>query len=212
MFWGRVSGKVNEMNEGFCVWLTGLSGSGKTTLAQGLKDALEERGLKVEVLDGEVVRTSLSQGLGYTRPDRETHLRRIIFVSKLLVRHQAAVVVAAVSPYQGMREEARKEIGAFVEVFLNCPLEVCLERDPKGLYKKARAGEIKNVTGLDDPYEPPQRPEVELMTHEEPTLESLARLLQALETLGRVPRTPEKGYTEEEAELVKKHLIDLGYL
>lgn len=192
--------------------MTGLSASGKTTLARLLEGDLLERGLKVEVLDGEEVRTTLSKGLGFSRADRETNIRRIAFVASLLVRNGVAVVAAAISPYQSIRQEARERIGEFLEVFLDCPLEVCIERDPKGLYEKALAGEIKNFTGVDDPFEVPERPEVILRTHEEAPEESLARLLRTLEILGRIPAGPSEGYSEKEAEIIQKHLTDLGYI
>ncbi|MBW2085251.1 MAG: adenylyl-sulfate kinase, partial [Deltaproteobacteria bacterium] len=139
------------MGKGFCVWFTGLSASGKTTLSKLLQETLLERGLLVEILDGDIIRKNLSKGLGFSREDRDTNIRRIGFVAHLLARNGVAVIVAAISPYQSVRDEVRAEIGNFIEVFLDCPLEICVERDPKGLYRKALAGEIKHFTGIDDP-------------------------------------------------------------
>jgi len=200
------------MEKGFCVWFTGLSAAGKTTLSRLLEGALLERGLMVEVLDGEDVRTNLSKELGFSREDRETHLRRIAFVTKLLIRNGIVVLVAAITPYQGIREEVRAEIGDFVEVYLNTPLEVCIKRDPKGLYQKAQSGEIKNFTGIDDPFEPAERAEIVLRTGEESPEESLARILLTLEMLKLIPPMPQPGYSEEEAEVIKQRLTDLGYI
>ncbi len=200
------------MSEGFCIWFTGLSASGKTTLARLLEGALLERGLKVEVLDGDVIRSGLSKDLGFTREDREINLRRIAFVAKLLARNGVAVIVGAISPYRKIRHEVREEIGAFVEVFVNAPIEICMERDPKGLYKKALAGKIKSFTGVDDPFETPARPEIEVRTDEEKPEESLARILRSLEILGRIPNLPEAGYSDEESLLIERRLKDLGYI
>lgn len=200
------------MEKGFCVWFTGLSAAGKTTLSRLLEGALLERGLMVEVLDGEDVRNNLSKDLGFSREDRETHLRRIAFVTKLLIRNGIVVLVAAIIPYQGIREEVRAEIGDFVEVYLNTPLEVCIKRDPKGLYQKAQSGEIKNFTGIDDPFEPAERAEIVLRTGEESPEESLARILLTLEMLKLIPPMPQPGYSEEEAEVIKQRLTDLGYI
>jgi sulfate adenylyltransferase len=145
------------MDRGVCVWLTGLSGSGKSTTAAVLVGRLEGMGRTVTVLDGDVVRTHLSQGLSFSREDRDTNIRRIAFVAHEIVRHGGVAVVAAISPYRATRAEARDLVGAeaFVEVFVDAPLEVCEQRDAKGLYARARAGEIVGFTGIDDPYEPP---------------------------------------------------------
>jgi len=177
---------MTDMGQGFCIWLTGLSASGKTTLAGLLENAIRERGFKVQVLDGEEMRKTLSQGLGFSRADRETHLRRLALVAKMLIRHQVVAIVAAISPYQSIRAEVRGEIGEFVEVHLSCPLEVCIRRDPKGLYRRALAGEINNFTGIDDPFEEPRGPEVRVKTDAETAAESLGRILGRLEELGRL--------------------------
>ena len=169
---------------GFTVWITGLSGAGKTTIAQQLEAVLRDRGRKVEVLDGDVVRTNLSKGLGYSKEDRDTNIRRIGFVCKLLARNGVAVIAAAISPYRAVRDEVRAEIGDFVEVYAKCPLEVLQERDAKGLYAKALRGEIANFTGVSDPYEEPLNPEVVLETDRETVEESLAKTVAKLKEMG----------------------------
>src|SRR3990172_8001286 len=138
-------------HRGFTVWFTGLSGAGKSTVAERVAERLRELGLKVEVLDGDVVRTNLSKGLGFSKEDRDTNIRRIAFVCHLLSRNNVVAIGAAISPYRGIRDEARAMIGDFVEVFMDTPIEVCEQRDTKGLYAKARAGELKGFTGVDDP-------------------------------------------------------------
>jgi len=148
------------MERGFTVWFTGLSCSGKTTVSRGVAKDLMKRGLKVEVLDGDVVRTNLSKGLGFSKEDRDTNIKRIGFVCKLLSRNGVVAIAAAISPYRVIRDYNRQEIGDFIEVYCKCPLELCIERDVKGLYKKALAGEITNYTGVSDPYEEPLNPEV----------------------------------------------------
>src|SRR3989337_2288082 len=160
---------------GFAVWLTGLSGAGKTTIAHGLERELRERGRKVEVLDGDVVRTHLSKGLGYSKEDRDTNIRRIGFVCHLLTRNGVVAIAAAISPYREIRDENRALIGDFVEVYAKCPVEVLKERDVKGLYAKALRGEIPNFTGVSDPYEEPFDPEVLLQPDKETGEESRAK-------------------------------------
>jgi sulfate adenylyltransferase len=151
---------------GVCVWFTGLSGSGKSTTAEALVRMLREHGREVTVLDGDVVRTHLSKGLGFSREDRDTNVRRIGFVASEVVRHGGLVVAAVVSPYRQTRDDVRRMVGAdrFVEVFVDTPLEVCEQRDVKGLYARARSGEVASFTGVDDPYEPPLAPELILHT------------------------------------------------
>lgn len=175
------------MAQGVTIWLTGLSGAGKSTIAQELERELIARGLGVEVLDGDVVRTNLSKGLGFSKEDRDTNIRRIAFVAKLLTRHGAAVITAAISPYREIRDEARASIGNFVEVYLKCPIEELVKRDVKGLYAKALRGELANFTGVSDPYEEPLHPEVVLETDRESVLESAAKVLRVLEAKGYVP-------------------------
>lgn len=178
---------IEKLNRGFCIWLTGLSASGKTTLARLLEKALIARGYKVEVLDGDIIRTNLSKGLGFTRDDREINLRRIAFVAGLLVRHGVVVVVSAITPYHSIREEVREKLGEFVEVYLNCPLEICIQRDPKGLYRKALAGEIQYFTGINDPFETPRNQDIEVRTNLESPEQCLDTILQGLEMLKKIP-------------------------
>lgn len=178
-------------DKGFVLWLTGLSGAGKTTLAGRLVPELRARGLRVEVLDGDEVRTNLSKGLGFSKDDRDTNIRRIGYVARLLARNGVAAVTAAISPYQEVREEVRRAVegdGAeFVEVYVECPLEVLAERDVKGLYRKALAGEIKGFTGVSDPYEEPRRPDAVVRTHEESIETSAERIIAELERRGLLP-------------------------
>ena len=171
---------------GFVLWFTGLSAAGKTTVGSLVARELEARGHTVEVLDGDVVRTHLSQGLGYSKEDRDTNIRRIGWVSSRLARAGAAVVVSAISPYEEARRRARalvEEHAPFVEIHVATPLEVCAERDPKGLYAKARAGELENFTGVSDPYEEPVHPELRLDTAGREPAESAASVLARLEEL-----------------------------
>lgn len=172
---------------GVTVWFTGLSGAGKTTISKAVAKVLQSQQYKLEILDGDVVRQSLTKGLGFSKEDRDANIRRIGFVAHLLTRNGVIVLVSAISPYRRLREEVRQRIGNFVEVYVNTPLEVCEQRDTKGLYEKARAGEIKNFTGIDDPYEPPLNPEVECRTDLETLEESIAKVLAGLENLGYLP-------------------------
>ncbi|HEY6186251.1 MAG TPA: adenylyl-sulfate kinase [Pyrinomonadaceae bacterium] len=180
-------------NKGFTLWLTGLSGAGKTTLAERLVPELRARGVRLEVLDGDEVRTNLSKGLGFSKEDRDTNIRRIGYVSRLLARNGVGVVTAAISPYREVRDEVRRSIesdGAeFVEVFVKCPIEVLAERDVKGLYKKALAGEIKEFTGVSDPYEEPLKPEITVKTDFESVETSAGRIIRELELRGLIPET-----------------------
>lgn len=170
--------------QGFTIWFTGLSGAGKTTLSQPLAQILAERGHKVEVLDGDVVRTNLSKGLGFSKEDRDTNILRIAFVAQLLSRNGVAVITAAISPYRAAREQARQQIGNFIEVYVKCSLDELARRDVKGLYAKALNGEISNFTGVSDPYEAPVSPEVEVDTAIETIQESLEKIVTRLEELG----------------------------
>jgi adenylylsulfate kinase len=169
---------------GFTLWFTGLSGAGKTTIAEIVEKELHERGRRVEVLDGDIVRTNLSKGLGFSREDRIINVLRIGFVANLLTRNGVGVIVSAISPYKEARDEVRRRTVDFVEVFVDAPLEVCAERDVKGLYKKAFAGEIKEFTGVSDPYEPPAAPDLVLKTEGETPEESARKVIEKLEFFG----------------------------
>jgi len=171
---------------GFTLWLTGLSGAGKSTLATAVGHELRRRGVRVEVLDGDEVRQNLSKGLGFTREDRDTNIRRIGYVAKLLARNGVVVITAAISPYRAVRDEVRREIGAFVEVYVKASLDECVRRDTKGLYRRALAGEIPQFTGVSDPYEEPLRPELVIDTEREVVGESAARVVDRLVELGYV--------------------------
>jgi len=175
---------INAQQPGVTVWFTGLSGAGKTTISRAVEARLNSYGHKVEILDGDVVRQNLTKGLGFSKEDRDENIRRVGFVAALLTRNQVTVLVSAISPYRAIRQEVRERIGNFVEVYVNAPLQVCEQRDVKGLYKKARAGEIKNFTGIDDPYEPPLNPEVECRTDLETLDESVSKVLAKLRELG----------------------------
>jgi adenylyl-sulfate kinase len=171
-------------HKGFTLWFTGLSGAGKSTLARMMEEQLRARGCRVELLDGDVVRTHLSKGLGYSKEDRDENIRRIGFVCELLSRNGVIAIAAAISPYRSVRDELRARIDNFVEVHVDCPLEALVERDVKGLYKKALAGEIKQFTGVSDPYEPPLNPEVKVNSSGEPPKQSLERIWSVLVRLG----------------------------
>lgn len=176
--------------KGFTLWFTGLSGSGKTAIAEPVAEELRERGLRVERLDGDIVRKDLTSDLGFTKEDRDENIKRVTFVAKLLSRNGVAVICSFISPYRERRARSRREIeeGAdFVEVFVDCPLEVCAERDVKGLYERAFAGEIDNFTGVSDPYEAPEDPEIVCRTAEQTVQESVAQVVGYLEGRGYVP-------------------------
>jgi adenylylsulfate kinase len=171
-------------HKGFTLWLTGMSGAGKSTISDQLVARFREAGAKVELLDGDIVRTNLSQGLGFSREDRDTNIRRIGFVAELLSRNGIIVIVAAISPYRDTRDEVKAKIGNFLEVFVDCPVEVLAERDVKGLYKRALAGEVGQFTGVSDPYEPPLHPDLTVPTHCETVEESVAKIWSELERRG----------------------------
>src|SRR5436190_12860074 len=174
------------MNEerGFTLWFTGLSGAGKTTISEIVERELRNRKRPVEVLDGDIVRTNLSKGLNFSREDRNINVLRIGFVANLLTRNGVGVIVSAISPYKEARDQVRRRIVDFVEVFVDCPLEVCAERDVKGLYKKAFEGKIEHFTGVSDPYEPPDVPDLVLKTAEEESEESARKVIEKLEYFG----------------------------
>ena len=194
---------------GFTIWFTGLSGSGKSTLSEIIEQRLQEQGRNVEVLDGDVVRTHLSKGLTFSREDRDTNIKRIAFVCKLLSRNGVVCISAAISPYYEAREWARKEIGAFVEVYVKCPIGVCRQRDVKGLYKLVDEGKIKGFTGVDDPYEEPEYPELVVETDKETPEQSAQRILVKLEELGYLDPEDEN---PDEARQVTDRLTAMGYL
>jgi adenylylsulfate kinase len=174
--------------KGFTLWFTGLSGAGKTTISRMVGDELRARGSKLEILDGDIVRENLSKGLGFSKEDRDTNIRRISFVADLLSRNGVPVITAAISPYREIRAEARELMGErFIEVFVKASVEACAERDAKGLYEKAFKGEIKEFTGVSDPYEEPLDPEIVLETETETPEESAGRLIALLEERQLIP-------------------------
>jgi adenylylsulfate kinase len=199
--------------KGVTLWFTGLSGSGKTTLSRHLEEALLERGMNVEVLDGDIIRTNLSKGLGFSKEDRDTNIRRIGFVCNLLTRNDVVAIAAAIAPYGNVRHENRKRIGSYVEIYCKCPLEILKERDPKGLYAKAERGEIKHFTGVDDPYEEPLDAEIVVETDKETVEESLTKIIKTLEILNYIPAVESADeYSDEEEEKIKERLRSLGYI
>ena len=176
--------------KGFTLWFTGLSGSGKSTITGLLVEELEKRGSRVEVLDGDIVRENLSKGLGFSKEDRDINIRRIAFVADLLSRNDVPVITAAISPYREIRDEARALMnGRMIEAYVKASVEECERRDVKGLYAKARAGEIKEFTGVSDPYEPPEKPELVLDTEQQTPEESARKILVYLEERDLIPRT-----------------------
>jgi len=201
--------------KGVTIWFTGMSGAGKTALAIALEEELRRRGLKVERLDGDIVRQSLTRDLGFSKEDRDKNIERVTFVAKLLTRNGVAVLCSFISPYRAVRAKVRAEVGNFVEIYCYAPLETLIERDVKGLYKKAIAGEIENFTGISDPYEPPESPHVTIDSGIETVEESLANILRKLEELGYVPpaaKETETPYTSDEEAEIEARLEALGYL
>jgi adenylylsulfate kinase len=179
------SGVIVE-HEGFTLWFTGMSGAGKSTLSERVVARLREGGAKVELLDGDIVRTNLSQGLGFSREDRDTNIRRIGFVAELLSRNGVIAIVAAISPWRETREEVKGRIRNFVEVFVDAPLEVLAQRDVKGLYKRALAGEVDRFTGVSDPYEPPLSPDVVVRSDSESIEDGAEKVWRELQRRGLV--------------------------
>ena len=172
--------------KGFTLWFTGLSGSGKTTIAKLVEQELRDQGLKVERLDGDIVRQSLTRDLGFSKEDRDKNIERVTFVAKLLTRNGVAVLCSFISPDRERRAKSRREIGEFIEIYIECPVEVCAQRDVKGMYTKAFAGEIKNFTGVSDPYEEPENPEIVCRTAQESPEESAANIIAYLEEQGYI--------------------------
>ena len=199
--------------KGLTLWFTGLPCSGKSTLADRVQEILLERGMNVELLDGDEVRQNLCKGLGYSKEDRDTNIRRIGYVCKLLSRNGTVAIAAAISPYREIRDENRKAIANYVEVYVKAPIAVLAERDVKGMYKKALAGELKNFTGVSDPYEEPENPEILIESDKETIEESTNKIIRTLELMGLIPgASAESEYSEEEEEKIKARLKDLGYI
>jgi adenylyl-sulfate kinase len=198
--------------KGFTLWFTGVPCSGKSTLSRRVERVLRDRGMKVEVLDGDEVRQNLSKGLGFSKEDRDTNIRRIGYVCNLLTRNDVVAIAAAVSPYRSVRNENRKLIGRYVEVYVRCPVEVTRERDVKGMYRMVAEGKMKSFTGVDDPYEEPESPEVIVETDAESIDQSVAKILYTLVALGYLPAAevyPALS-AEEEAE-IRDHLAKQKY-
>ena len=185
---------MEQQAPGFCIWLTGLPSAGKTTIARELTPMLRARGWNADLLDGDEIRRGLSADLGFDRISRETHAGRVAFVAKLLARNGAIALVALISPYRSSRAKARVEIGRFVEVYVNTPLGVCEQRDVKGLYKRARAGELKDMTGVDDPYEPPEAADIVVDAVRLSARESAEFILRELERQGWLPPAPSNAF------------------
>ena len=174
------------MHQGFTLWFTGLSGAGKSTISEAVAERLRAAGAKIELLDGDTIRTHLSKGLGFSKEDRDTNIRRIGFVCELLSRNGVIAIAAAISPYRSVREEVRSRIDRFVEVYVDCPLDVVIARDVKGLYRKALDGQVAHFTGISDPYEPPLRPEIVLQTAEQSPEDSAEKVWKALHQMGLI--------------------------
>lgn len=206
-------GALIRSRKAFTLWFTGLSGAGKTTLAGVLDQEMRARGLAVEVLDGDEIRTNLSKGLGFTKEDRDTNIRRIGYVCRLLSRNGVAAISAAISPYREVRDEVRRLIEAdgaeFIEVFVKCPIEVLAERDVKGLYKKALAGELKGFTGVSDPYEEPLAPEVVIESNRETVEFSVSKILRELEQRKLLPEIEVDGRSITVKPTLKAEGLDL---
>ena len=199
-------------NKGFTLWFTGLSGAGKTTLAKRVQKILVTRGMNVELLYGDVIRTNLSKGLGFSKEDRDTNIRRIGFVASLLARNNTVCIAAAISPYKAVRDEVRGLHSNFVEVFCTCSLNALAERDVKGLYKKAMAGEIKGFTGVDDPYEAPDHAEITVDSEHESIEESTEKIIRALELKGLVPPPPGGDIPDAEEQAIRARLKALKFI
>jgi adenylylsulfate kinase len=214
LYQAKREGTLNEAEKGFTLWFTGLSGSGKSTNSYGVYIELKRRGLRAELLDGDIIRTNFSQGLGFSKTDRDINIRRIGFVSYLLNRNGIISVVAAISPYRQTRALNRKLLSEYIEVFCDCPMDVLKQRDPKGLYTKAMAGEIKNFTGVSDPYEAPEAPEIHLQTDRESKDACFARIMGFLEEKSFIPRESDcdvRDYSPEEEIQARQHLVALGF-
>jgi adenylylsulfate kinase len=203
--------RKEEDMKGFTIWFTGLSGSGKTTLAQIIANGLRKAGHKVEMLDGDIIRTNLSKGLGFSKEDRDENIKRVGFVCDLLSRNGVIAIAVCISPYRKIRDFNRKRIGRFFEVYAKCDLKECIKRDPKGMYKKALAGEIKNYTGIDDPYEEPLNPEVVVETDKETPEKSAEKIMKKLKDLNFLEEE-EADFSKEEETEIREKLKKMGYL
>ena len=198
---------------GFTVWFTGLPCSGKTTVADIVAEELKRRGAATERLDGDIVRKGLTRDLGFTKEDRDKNIERITFVAKLLSRNNVAVLSSFISPYKKVRDKVRSEVTNFIEVFVDCSIEVCEKRDVKGMYKKARKGEIKNFTGVDDPYENPPNPEITICTDKETPEESAVKILIELEKMGFIAREKKPlKFSDKEKKKILDRLTSLGHI
>jgi adenylylsulfate kinase len=198
----------------FTLWFTGLSGSGKSTNSYNVYMELKRRSLRVEILDGDIIRTNFSKGLGFTRKDRDINVRRIGFLSYLLNKNNIISVVAAISPYGETRGQNRQLLKNYVEVFCDCPLDILEKRDPKGLYAAARSGKLPNFTGISDPYEPPESPEIHLRTEETAESDSYETVISFLEVNGYIPPKSECvlcDYSDEDEVRSRQHLVSLGF-
>ncbi len=199
-------------HKGFTLWFTGLSGAGKTTLAKRVQKIMVQRGMNVELLDGDVIRTNLSKGLGFSKEDRDTNIRRIGFVASLLARNDTVCMAAAISPYKAVRDEVRGLHQRFVEVFCTCSLNALAERDVKGLYKKAMAGEIKGFTGVDDPYEAPEHAEITVDSEHESIEQSTDKIVRYLELKGLMPAAVGEDIPEAEEQAIRARLKQLQFI
>ncbi len=200
------------MSEAFTIWFTGLSGSGKSTIGQGVGEVLRERGLNVEVLDSGRIRQQLNRTLGFTRDEVETNLLRLGYECGLLNRNGVTVIVTAVSPYRDVRDKIRGQIGAFVEVYCRCSMEVLMRRGAAELIEKAQRGEIAHVAGVNSPYEEPLKPEVLLNTDQLKADQAVSQVMATLEVLGRIDKVESASYTPDEEEMIRRRLKNLGYL
>lgn len=202
----------DPLKKSFTIWFTGLSGSGKSTIGLGVGKALQRRGVQNEVLDSGRIRQKLNRTLGFTREEVATNLLRLGYECKLLNRNEVTAIVTAVSPYRDVRQQVRQDVGAFVEVYCRCPMEVLLQRGSAELFEKAQRGEIAHVAGVNAPYEEPIKPEALLNTDQLTVDQAVQQVITTLEVLGRIERVDSACYTAKEEEIIRQRLQDLGYL